>query len=421
MNAAKYATANFERAGTVVASFEPELLPAAQRVGFITDSTSVFQNPQASSVLSGGKLTYTFTAPAGDYLVIAKVNAPSDSNNSLYISMDTEPTETMAWHMNTTGGFEERIASWGGDTHGNNPAKVFRFDTDGSHTLIIRGREAFVNIDSVIILRKGAVVITSSNGSCSTVVNQCLSGTFNDTNDTTTNNLWSCGGTNGGTTAQCSLPISVQADITPPSLTSISASSITKNSATISWTTNEAATTQIQYGSTASYGNSTSLVSTLTTSHTQALSNLTAKTVYHYRVISKDAAGNTSTSGDGVFSTLATLPVGDLSLPDVEPLIVAPPVNIPPVNVIPQPVTPVYNPVTPPSLISRILPSGTSRSTITTRRTSQTGPFVPLPEITPEDSLSSTTQASFAETVKDVFSYIIFRITNGFKKVLEGI
>ncbi len=424
MSAAKYVTANFERAGTVVASFEPELLPAASRVGFITDSTSIFQNPQASSVSSGGKLTYSFTAPAGFYIVIAKVNAPSDSNNSLYVGMDAEPVdETTAWHMNTTGGFEERIVSAGGDTHGNNPAKVFEFKTDGTHTLYIRGREAFVNVDSVIILKKGAVVITPSNGFCSTVVNQCLSGTFADTADTTTNNLWSCGGTNGGTTAQCSLPISVQADMIAPSLTAISASSITRNSAVISWTTNEPATTQIQYGLTTSYGNSTPLVSTLTSSHTQSLSSLTANAVYHYRVISKDAAGNTATSGDGVFSTPALAPVVDTLVPQVEIPIVQPPINIPPVNVIPQPIIPT-TPV-PPSLISRLLPSFTSPtrtpttpSSVTTRRTTPTGPFVPLPEVTPEDIGLSTPGTSITTTIKDIFSYIVERILRGVERVV---
>ncbi len=43
--------------------------------------------------------------------------------------------------------------------------------------------------------------------------------------------------------------------------------------------------------------------SAMVTSHSQALSGLTASTLYHYRVKSKDAAGNLATSGDYTFTT----------------------------------------------------------------------------------------------------------------------
>lgn len=48
------------------------------------------------------------------------------------------------------------------------------------------------------------------NGLCSTTtVNQCSAGTFTDLTDTSTHNLWTCTGLNGGTTAQCSALIPV--------------------------------------------------------------------------------------------------------------------------------------------------------------------------------------------------------------------
>src|ERR1019366_4928140 len=40
------------------------------------------------------------------------------------------------------------------------------------------------------------------SGSCSTTLNQCTLGTFSDVTDTSSNYLWSCTGSNGGTTAQ---------------------------------------------------------------------------------------------------------------------------------------------------------------------------------------------------------------------------
>lgn len=434
MSSAKYATANFERAGTIVASFEPESLPSNQRVGLTvsTDGLSVYQIAQASPITAGGTLSYVFNAPAGDYLIIAKVNAVSGSSNSLYVNIaanSTEAsaiTETMAWHMQTTAGFEERAASWGGNTSGSgNAPKVFTLPTAGNYTLVIKGREALVSIDSVIILKKGSVVVTPQNGLCSTTINQCLNGTFTDTTDTATNRLWSCVGSNGGTTASCSLPVVAQVDTSAPALSTISASSITRNSATISWTTNEPATTQIQYGLTTAYGSITPLVTTLTTSRTQTLSGLIPGTTYHYRVISKDAAGNTATSGDGVFSTAALSPVVDPLDPTPEPLVVIPLVNIPPPNVVPRTVPPVNVPIASPaetpSFISRFIPSFTSTrttvtpSTVTKPRT--TGPFVPLPEVTPEE-ISSAPKLSLTEQVKSIFTYILQRIQNGFLRVL---
>jgi peptidoglycan hydrolase-like protein with peptidoglycan-binding domain len=97
----------------------------------------------------------------------------------------------------------------------------------------------------------------------------------------------------------------VIADISP-SITSVTASSITTTSAVISWTTDKNATTRIEYGLTTSFGSLTPLVSTLSLAHAQTLSNLTPNKLYYYRVISTDAQGNTNTSGNGTFSTLSS-------------------------------------------------------------------------------------------------------------------
>ena len=46
---------------------------------------------------------------------------------------------------------------------------------------------------------------TPTNGSCSNTLNACTSGTPNDTTDSSTHYLWQCVGSNGGSTASCSL------------------------------------------------------------------------------------------------------------------------------------------------------------------------------------------------------------------------
>jgi peptidoglycan hydrolase-like protein with peptidoglycan-binding domain len=94
-------------------------------------------------------------------------------------------------------------------------------------------------------------------------------------------------------------------DVTPPVISTISTGSIVSSSATISWTTDEAATSQVIYGLTSAYGATTTLDSSLITSHSVALSGLTPSTTYHYEVISSDSSGNKSTSTDQIFTTNA--------------------------------------------------------------------------------------------------------------------
>ncbi|MBI4057649.1 MAG: right-handed parallel beta-helix repeat-containing protein, partial [Elusimicrobia bacterium] len=101
----------------------------------------------------------------------------------------------------------------------------------------------------------------------------------------------------GFNTTQC------QNDTTPPVISNVQATNIGSSQATITWTTNESADSQVEYGLSASYGNSTTLNPTLVTSHSQTLSGLSAETLYHFRVKSKDARGNLATSGDFTFTT----------------------------------------------------------------------------------------------------------------------
>jgi hypothetical protein len=104
----------------------------------------------------------------------------------------------------------------------------------------------------------------------------------------------------------------VTPDVTPPAITLVASSGLTENDATITWTTNEPADSQVQYGTTTAYGTSTTLDATLVTSHTATITGLLQNTLYHYHVLSRDAAGNLQTSGDFTFTTLA----GALALTD---------------------------------------------------------------------------------------------------------
>jgi hypothetical protein len=93
-------------------------------------------------------------------------------------------------------------------------------------------------------------------------------------------------------------------DSTAPVIASGPATStVSDTRATIIWTTNELSTSQIFYGATNSYGSQTTLDATLTYQHAVSLTDLTKQTTYHYYVVSADAAGNSTSSADAVFTT----------------------------------------------------------------------------------------------------------------------
>ena len=96
------------------------------------------------------------------------------------------------------------------------------------------------------------------------------------------------------------------ADTQPPVISSVASSSVTSSGAKITWSTDEPADSQVEYGTNTSYGTLTPLDTNLVQNHSLTLSGLSANTTYHYRVRSKDAAGNLAVSGDYAFTTAAS-------------------------------------------------------------------------------------------------------------------
>jgi Domain of unknown function (DUF4082)/Bacterial Ig-like domain/Bacterial Ig domain/Purple acid Phosphatase, N-terminal domain len=85
-------------------------------------------------------------------------------------------------------------------------------------------------------------------------------------------------------------------DTTPPSISAVAATANVNGTATVTWTTNEASDSRVDYGTDpANLGQSASSPSSVT-SHGVQLTDLTPGATYHFRVRSADAAGNASTS-----------------------------------------------------------------------------------------------------------------------------
>lgn len=87
----------------------------------------------------------------------------------------------------------------------------------------------------------------------------------------------------------------------PPVLGNVVATP-TPDGAWITWTTNELATSRVEYGNDAGYGSAV-FDPTLVTTHGLLVQGLESGTLQHFRVCSADAGGNTSCSPDGTFQT----------------------------------------------------------------------------------------------------------------------
>lgn len=110
-------------------------------------------------------------------------------------------------------------------------------------------------------------------------------------------NIFACTGNLGTAISTAS------ADTTPPEISNINVSNITSSSAQISWTTDEPATSEVNYGTTTGYGQTSTYDSSLNTEHSVNISGLQSNTGYHFQVKSIDDDNNTGLSSDNTFLT----------------------------------------------------------------------------------------------------------------------
>jgi hypothetical protein len=93
----------------------------------------------------------------------------------------------------------------------------------------------------------------------------------------------------------------------PPVLKDVIAGSITATTATITWTTDQPAASQVAYGMTSRYGFLSAYNTTLVTAHAVTLSGLKPGTSYHCAASSTNSAGMQNSSADIQFTTPAGL------------------------------------------------------------------------------------------------------------------
>jgi hypothetical protein len=98
----------------------------------------------------------------------------------------------------------------------------------------------------------------------------------------------------------------------PAVISNIQSGNITSSGATITWSTDVNADSQVEYGPTAQYGFLTPIDLTAVQSHSMNVTGLTPNVTYHFRVRSRNDNG-TAISSDNAFTTSPFVPTGPLS------------------------------------------------------------------------------------------------------------
>jgi len=126
---------------------------------FYSSGTFITQDA-LTGLVDGGRATWKFNITnSGSYTVSVFLNAPSEGANSMFLNIDTEPTDPMTiWDVPVTTGFQDRIAAWRGTGGFNTPEfspKTWTLST-GQHTLVVRGREGGLQLDRITVQKMAA-------------------------------------------------------------------------------------------------------------------------------------------------------------------------------------------------------------------------------------------------------------------------
>ena len=297
--------------------------------GGLTDFTSPTASttaPVISAVVSGASVT--LSADASDETSLEGVKFYV--NNVLIGSEDTSSPYEVVWDSTATSSGAKTLFVVARDSSNNyatSTATAFTVDNSGA-TVSVTAPTASANVSGATVTLSADATDDVGVSGVKFYINNVLIGS----EDTSApyGLVWDSTATSSGAKSivavardssnnyATSSAVAFTVDNTAPTISSISSGTPTSSGATITWTTNENADTQINYGPTSTYNASTTLASSLVTSHSQAITGLSASTLYHFRVRSTDVAGNLTVSSDQIFTTASsdgTPPSVALTLP----------------------------------------------------------------------------------------------------------
>ncbi len=137
------------------------------------------------------------------------------------------------------------------------------------------------------------IIANAATSASSTIGNQASNAvTFNFSKGTASTTATSTSATTTTTTTAATSTSTTS----PPVLSNIAVNDSNAANATVTWNTDQPATSQVFYGVNTFYGASTAEDTGLVTSHSQTFYGLVAGTTYHFYVVSTDAGGSASST-----------------------------------------------------------------------------------------------------------------------------
>jgi glucose/arabinose dehydrogenase len=263
-----------------------------------------------TSILAG---TVNLAATASDNVGVVGVKFLLDGNSTIGAEDTTSPYG-VAWNTTTASNGTHNLTAQARDAANNvATSTAFTVTVDNqapTGTVVINGGAAATNSTTVTLTLSATDAVTSvtqvrfsnSGNSYSTAEAFAPTKTWTLSNAAGTKTVYAQFRDAAGNWSTAATD-TIVLDRTAPTISGRTATNITGSSAQITWTTNEAATSRVEYGLTTSYGSSTTLDPTLVTAHSVALTGLASNTTYNYRVRSIDAAGNEAVSANSTFKT----------------------------------------------------------------------------------------------------------------------
>ena len=217
---------------------------------------------------------------------------PSDDSNVISVSATTKD-DKLASYSNYGNSIE--LSAPGGDTKGGPYWKTYVLSTynENGYAYSIGTSMASPHVAGV-----AALVLSQYPNLSNTELRTHLQNTADDLGSAGLDTLYGYGRVNAQT-AVTTIPVN---DNTSPVITSISVDA-SSTTATITWTTDEPATSVVDYGGTADTYDSSVFDIIYVTSHSIELSGLSHSNTYHFMITSLDSSNNSASSSDAQFTT----------------------------------------------------------------------------------------------------------------------
>ncbi|HVY72998.1 MAG TPA: fibronectin type III domain-containing protein [Candidatus Paceibacterota bacterium] len=251
-------------------------------------STSVTATNATVGAVSGSGTTYTFTlTPTAEGAVT--VMLPADISSSTASSTGNQQSNTLTFMYDATAPVLAEVTGVGTTTASSSPTYTFSSTEPGTMSLTGTGC-MMTGLSTAAVSGNNTITFDSlANGSyhCSLSVADAAGNTSNTLHINFAVD-----------TASTSVPAA-------PVLSNLMVTNIATGSATITWNTDTAASDQVFYGTSGSYGSMSTLNTTASTTHSVMISGLSEATLYHFQVVSTNAGGS-ATSSDMTFVTAST-------------------------------------------------------------------------------------------------------------------